>query len=268
MGMKSISFDVLETIEYLDLLSDDDFIATYFKHVFDIEPSKDKELIEATIDEYIISSRIELKIDDIMDFIENVAVFKKRFIDSVRIFYNKNYSLFENEIFNKLIENSNDLKSSYLSRFGSDENFIKKIIVIEPERFLKSDADITVFLGYFNQNIIKMDLDDNIQDKIVISIGIDLIDKILNKSLVVQESIKLLSDPTKVEILKLLSKGSLYSNEIAKALSINKSTVSFHMNKLLLAGFVKPNLSLGRKIFFSTDKEAIKNVFDQFLEEL
>lgn len=76
-------------------------------------------------------------------------------------------------------------------------------------------------------------------------------------------ALKLLSDKSKFEILKLIKDKPAYGFEIANALNLSTSTISYHMNGLITAKLIKLEKD-ANKIYYSINKEAIS----QFLEDI
>lgn len=70
---------------------------------------------------------------------------------------------------------------------------------------------------------------------------------------------KALSDETRLNILKLLSKRKWYGKELALKLKLSNSTVSYHLSMLLINGFIKEENS-DNKIYYTFDKENIKKI--------
>ncbi len=75
--------------------------------------------------------------------------------------------------------------------------------------------------------------------------------------------LKLLSDKSKFEILKLIKDKPAYGFKIASALNLSTSTISYHMNGLISADLIKLEKD-ANKIYYSMNKEAIS----QFLEDI
>jgi DNA-binding transcriptional ArsR family regulator len=70
---------------------------------------------------------------------------------------------------------------------------------------------------------------------------------------------KALSDETRLNILKLLSKRKWYGKELALKLKLSNSTVSYHLSMLLINGFIKEENS-DNKIYYTFDKENTKKI--------
>lgn len=74
---------------------------------------------------------------------------------------------------------------------------------------------------------------------------------------------KLLSDKSKVDILKLTAAKSCYGKEIAKELSLSTATISYHVNALMKLGLLKTELSSNR-VYYSLNYEKLT----EYLEDI
>lgn len=76
--------------------------------------------------------------------------------------------------------------------------------------------------------------------------------------------LKTLADESRLRIIKLLFEREYRNAEIAESLDLTKATISHHMNILCFFGFVNARKE-GNKIYYSTDKEILKKLFDEIL---
>lgn len=104
------------------------------------------------------------------------------------------------------------------------------------------------------------------KEKDIIRIGLiinkDLItnDKKINTEDVVEAG-KLLSDKSKVDIMKYISKRPSYGKELANELGLSTATISYHVNALLRVGFVKADIS-SNKVYYSLDMDRISSYLE------
>lgn len=109
--------------------------------------------------------------------------------------------------------------------------------------------------------------DEKKQNNSIIRMGV-LIDKnlICEKKDVTSDDVvsigKLLSDKSKVDILKIISKNPCYGRELAAELNLSTATISYHVNALLKEGFVKADASFNR-VYYSIDLERISARLDE-----
>jgi ArsR family transcriptional regulator len=90
----------------------------------------------------------------------------------------------------------------------------------------------------------------------------------MNKAEKTAEIFKVLSDPTRLRLLKLLRlhKGALCVNALAFHLKISQSAVSQHFRVLRQAGFVKGE-RIGPFVHYSFDDEGLKK-YKSILEDV
>lgn len=74
--------------------------------------------------------------------------------------------------------------------------------------------------------------------------------------------LKLLSDPSKFEILRFISDKKAYGQEIAAELGLTTATISHHMNALMLLGLI--NLEkVDNRVYYQMNKEAVSILFEE-----
>lgn len=76
-----------------------------------------------------------------------------------------------------------------------------------------------------------------------------------------QEKLKVFSDTTRFEIIKLLQKRPYYVKELADVLYLTPATLSYHLNQLQMAGFIGIYFQ-GRKSYYYLRKETIEKLAD------
>lgn len=79
----------------------------------------------------------------------------------------------------------------------------------------------------------------------------------------ISNTIKAISDTTRLEILFYLCSHRPYAQELADEFGLSHSAVSYHITKLLAAGFVTVELS-GGKTYYEADTENIQRMLDDF----
>jgi DNA-binding transcriptional ArsR family regulator len=72
----------------------------------------------------------------------------------------------------------------------------------------------------------------------------------------VQSVLKTLSDPSKLELLKLCAQQPSYGVPLAKELGLTTATVSYHLNALVRLGYLTMSLD-GNKVYYETQTERI-----------
>lgn len=74
--------------------------------------------------------------------------------------------------------------------------------------------------------------------------------------------LKLLSDPSKFEILRFISDKQAYGQEIATELNLTTATISHHMNALMVLGLINIE-KVDNRVYYQMNKEAISILLDE-----
>ncbi len=77
-----------------------------------------------------------------------------------------------------------------------------------------------------------------------------------------------LSDPKRVEILRLITQKTWYSNELAKHFKLTSATMSYHINKLLSAGLLTFEIGEQNKIYYQVNTKILCDLLDAAKEDL
>lgn len=75
-------------------------------------------------------------------------------------------------------------------------------------------------------------------------------------------NLKLLSDPSKFDILSMIKENSAYGQQIAKELNLTTATISHHMQALLNARLIKVDKKQNR-LYYRMDRKKVKEVLDE-----
>lgn len=76
------------------------------------------------------------------------------------------------------------------------------------------------------------------------------------------DHMKMLSDPTKLAILKILKDGSTYQSDLARQLSLTTATISHHMAQLFQNGFVVSELK-NKKLYYRYQPQMVDYTLEQ-----
>lgn len=83
-----------------------------------------------------------------------------------------------------------------------------------------------------------------------------------------QEIFKTLGDPTKLLMIQLAAKEPYCAKDFSDRLELSKATISHHISILIGLKLFTLNLQEGKKMFYSTNKELIKRLFENFIGDL
>ena len=83
-----------------------------------------------------------------------------------------------------------------------------------------------------------------------------------------EDLLKSLSDPKRIEILRLIGKKRWYSKELAEYFNLAKGTMSYHINKLLSMGIICETSGEFNRVYYSVDEERLSMLFAETLDDL
>lgn len=83
-----------------------------------------------------------------------------------------------------------------------------------------------------------------------------------------EELLKSLSDPKRIEILRLIGKKRWYSKELAEYFNLAKGTMSYHINKLLSMGIIRETSGEFNRVYYNVDEDRLTMLFEEALDDL
>ena len=221
--------------------------------------------------------------EDLIDFLEKSPMSSEERWEVVKIFNNQEKYFNEAlrmievviSIFKKYQAEIDEMEESFSDTWKNYFEEDKFIQLIQTQLSVKWDISKdgyvivpTIFLFL----TLMISLKDRLQNRDVIRVGI-LFDHKINfgKQGIDSERInkfgKVISDKSKVEILKFINKKPAYGKEIAEALKLSTPTISHHVNALLELGLVKTSVE-ANKIFYSMNREVVENILDEIKQYL
>lgn len=119
---------------------------------------------------------------------------------------------------------------------------------------------------------VMISLKSRFQQEDIIRLGVLFDDEItLTKPVITSDYIvklgKLISDKSKLEILRFINNKPAYGKEIAEALNLKAPTISYHVNALLEMGLIKTSVE-SNKIYYSMNHESVENMLDDIKQFL
>lgn len=103
-----------------------------------------------------------------------------------------------------------------------------------------------------------------LKSSIVICVNTNIDEPTLDEVQIASETLKLLSDPTRLQILWALLHGEHPVGELAEHIDAQPAAVSQHLGKLRIARLVKVRRD-GNKMFYSTDNHHVHALIKQAL---
>jgi DNA-binding transcriptional ArsR family regulator len=109
--------------------------------------------------------------------------------------------------------------------------------------------------------------DENAGDYHILDVGItfDCEFKATKKTFTEEQlcnGLKLLSDPSKFEILRFIKDKKAYGQEIATELGLTTATISHHMSSLLILGLINIE-KVDNRVYYQMNREAINNLLEE-----
>lgn len=112
-----------------------------------------------------------------------------------------------------------------------------------------------------NMEMIQYMSEDNNFAFIKFGIFADKEKKNVGKLKLLSQYLKVLGDPTRIDILDLLMEKSYYSKELSDRLFITPATLSYHLSQLHVCGFVGAYID-GRRTYYYLRKPGFKKIID------
>lgn len=134
----------------------------------------------------------------------------------------------------------------------------------------ESGGEYSIYIDMFNPNSITVHENNSGAPDIYMGVFLKDITDLLyagcdsNK---LASRFKVLSDETRLNILRCICNRPFYGVELAEVFSISTPTVSYHMNKLVLNGFVETSLESGKMYYKARldNIDAFNEMFKRFL---
>ncbi len=79
---------------------------------------------------------------------------------------------------------------------------------------------------------------------------------------------KFLSEPKRYQIVKLLSKRTYYSNELAREVKLTAATMNYHINKLYELGLINIEAGGQNKLFIELNKVRFRYLLNNMQRDL
>ncbi|HOO33781.1 MAG TPA: winged helix-turn-helix domain-containing protein [Thermotogota bacterium] len=225
---------------------------------------------EKTGDKDEIFTALKMELDDnynttdcdyimMKELVYNTRVLKERLNDVLR----KTYDYFLEEIYT---DEKKGAIQKELNKFqgllNEDEGeFLKSITLLNtPEKdFIPEELDIymTYFAPYSYTFMMK---------RLTLMFGIGMPDQIKkrNEKLNIETFLKILADPTRYKMIKLLSNKAYYGAELAKELGLSTATISHHMEKIYNLKLTNAISGENNKLYIQLNKVDLES----YLEEL
>ncbi|WP_124065932.1 ArsR family transcriptional regulator [Clostridium sp. E02] len=166
----------------------------------------------------------------------------------------------------KILEELKKESSDYWIEYFKENDFLKLISSfynIKEDSFPRKPAFIRTQIMCCDRVIFNGN-DENAGDYHILDVGItfDCEFRATKKRLTNEElynGLKLLSDPSKFEILRFIRDKKAYGQEIATELKLTTATISHHMSSLMIMGLINIE-KVDNKVYYQMNKEATRNL--------
>lgn len=247
----------LNSIEWLINLTPESFL-----HMLKI-----KHRCEELTDEEAIYSQVNVTLEDYYrstpaDFtIFKECIFRPLgIIESIRVSFEEAFSVFQTSIYEPNLPKIEAQLSDINAKLKSEgRDYLKKIIIAGYERFEANLDTLEIYLIFAAPYWYGASFEP---DYMSISHSMTLRFESNQPSEKIVDFIKLISDPKRYEMLKMLSHKPSYGAELAKALDLSTATVSHHLSKMTLLKLIDAEKAEKNRIYFKLNT---KN-FEEYLE--
>ncbi len=145
------------------------------------------------------------------------------------------------------------------------EQFVKQVTMVNYSDQTKALEDFRYYILYVTSESVIF-----LHSHHILLFGVDVRGQIEKEARRVdlQAFIKLISDPTRYEILKLLNKQKWYGNELAKHFNLTPATISHHLNKFIVLRLIRAESGPQNKIFFDLDQDELRRILKDIERDL
>jgi len=253
--------EVIRHLEELDLEAFKDI----YKKIVDMEDVPEEKITAKAIrkqieQNFFNSARGQEKL--IYQLLKNPAEWKQRIIRTYSDFYQQYMKPKEPAVSEVLEKRIPEVQQ----RFDADpESYLDTLSLGHYKTTLKDQGDVTLYCSYtFDRGLLISRSEPILWFGLQREQLFDNVDRKAKTDLL----FKVLGDPKRVEILRLVGKRTWYSNELAKHFKLTSATMSYHLNKLLSAGLLTFEVGEQNKIYYEVNRNILKDLFDSARTDL
>lgn len=198
---------------------------------------------------------------DLLQICLNPSKVKSELIEFLS-WYNKNlFSEISEKVSKKISVYEKDLEKK-LRQYGSD--YFSLLLNVDYKN-LKKKHDISLVISYFGEiGFILFFMGEFAKEDLYV-IGYRHMEEYVERKHSLFSNLitfKTLADETRLNMIKLLAKKEWYGDELAKEMCISNSTVSYHLNLMMMEGFVNLN-RVDKRSYFSLNKKNLKKTLNE-----
>lgn len=251
----------------MEVIKDFDFIISQY---YRLGKSGDEEAVETFEDLARIVEKSDLPTEDKWKLIQ-IFIDRSRHLEEL--------CQILKEVIQLIHVCQNDVKEleedfyNYWHSYALKNDFIKEFQEHVKVTWEENPSGVFIIPSIFSPKMITVSIDvdeKNKEDIIHLGVLLDSNLSYITKQIDSEDlynSLKLLSDKSKFEILKFIKDKPAYGFEIANELNLSTSTISYHMNALISANLVKLEKE-SNKIYYSMNKETLSEILEDIQSTL
>lgn len=222
----------------------------------------EKELLER-LDEFTIQDQLKWKLLQMNMHSAEVLVAFQEILEALYPIY----QTYEDQVRSFLHVYEQDIKKAY-----SQGDMVQYFLDKKHIRYDMEGKNIYVLPSVIQYGTLWMTDIESYPDRVYVGWGICLLQGNVNQEAMFDTeqlctSLKLLSDKSKFEILKIISNERLYGTQIAKKLNLTTPTISYHLQSLLNAGFLLVEKE-ERRVYYRLNDEYVEQFFHSVKQAL
>ena len=253
-----------EIIQLVKAVGPDGFYDAYIKEY--VRPRETGEQgIKARIDELIENntSQIIMTYSQLKKFKNEAPEIYYKCIETLTQFV-ASYEKIEtrvNAIYDREISN-------FEEAMKDETKFRNSYLMIQFEGETHSLSDIDVCMTVLGEYVLMYKIsEDHMSMKMILGFAMRNITSEKEET-IEQEVFKCLGDPTKLLMIQMASKEPVCAKDYADRLKLSKATISHHIGLLLGLRLLTLHIQNGKKMYYSTNIELLRRLFDNFIGDL
>lgn len=261
------NMSVKDFINYFEKLEADKIVSLYLDKVFDFHDSVEEFDVKLQVQAYSQTSDESIEEVVITEFLQNPSQISNR----MKSFFNDFY----NNVFIHVEEKLKDMAPSMIQQLqkwynDTPDEFNEYVIKLNYEEVITGKVKIIYFLSCINNFMLGFHMFSQRSDLLYCVIGYGY--KAHSDAMAIESNyilmMKLLSDETKLQIIKHLSFKKAYANELAESLNLSRATISYHIKKLTIIGILSIKYTEGRLVYYEVNFQRIRNIFNDYINFL
>lgn len=259
-GMESID----DFMNEISRLSPEDLWQLILKAIFSLPlDATDRQVVERIEQDDFLAS-FNYQAEAILEFKAKIDDLLPRVVLFFKQLYNVVFKAVEKELMAFARKQRSLLEKEYRE---NPEAFVNNYIKVNTEEFLNNPAYKAVFyVGASNYDQLTFTIPEDKPEEMFVKFGY-LVARYLKEESS-EELVKSVGESTKLSMIKLLAKESMYASQLAEALSLNRATISHHILQLIKLGVIKVDYSEGKRVYYGLNLTTIREGFRLFIESL